>query len=432
LYNDSGDDMDIINIINKKRENKILTKDELAYVIDSYMNDDIKDYQVSALLMAICLNGMNDDEINNLTSLMLRSGDTFDLSSIKGIKVDKHSTGGVGDKTTLVIAPLAASCGLIVPKMSGRGLGHTGGTIDKLESIKGFNVNLSNDEFLKQLNEIGLAITTSSLNVVPADKKLYALRDVTGTVSSLPLIASSIMSKKLATNADKIVLDVKTGNGALIKNKEEAIELAKIMIQIGKNFGKETMALITNMNFPLGNSIGNGLEVREAIETLKGNGDKDFRELCLTLASYMVSLGKNIDIEQARKEVETNLDNGNAYNTFVSMVNYQQGDINNIDIADKMINYQALTTGYINEIDTLSLGKYVMSLGAGRETKEDIIDYGVGIVLQRKQGDYVRKGDVIATIYVRDESLSLKPLDNIFNIEETKKEIEPLIYGIVK
>lgn len=432
MYNDSGDDMDIINIINKKRENKILTKDELAYVIDSYMNDDIKDYQVSALLMAICLNGMNDDEINNLTSLMLRSGDTFDLSSIKGIKVDKHSTGGVGDKTTLVIAPLAASCGLIVPKMSGRGLGHTGGTIDKLESIKGFNVNLSNDEFLKQLNEIGLAITTSSLNVVPADKKLYALRDVTGTVSSLPLIASSIMSKKLATNADKIVLDVKTGNGALIKNKEEAIELAKIMIQIGKNFGKETMALITNMNFPLGNSIGNGLEVREAIETLKGNGDKDFRELCLTLASYMVSLGKNIDIEQARKEVETNLDNGNAYNTFVSMVNYQQGDINNIDIADKMINYQALTTGYINEIDTLSLGKYVMSLGAGRETKEDIIDYGVGIVLQRKQGDYVRKGDVIATIYVRDESLSLKPLDNIFNIEETKKEIEPLIYGIVK
>ncbi len=410
----------------------MLSYDELAYVIDGYMSDDIKDYQVSSLLMAICLNEMTSDEINNLTSIMLKSGDTFDLSFIKGTKVDKHSTGGVGDKTTLVVAPLASSCGLIIPKMSGRGLGHTGGTIDKLESIKGFNVNLSNDEFLTQLNEIGLAITTSSLNIVPADKKLYALRDVTGTVASLPLIASSIMSKKLAINADKIVLDVKMGNGALIKTKDEAIELAKIMINIGNNFGKETIALITNMNYPLGNSIGNGLEVREAIEILKGKGDNDFKQLCLALASYMVSIGKNIDIEQARKEVEINLDNGNAYNKFISMVNHQHGDINKIDISDKTLNYKVQMNGYINGIDTFALGKYVMSLGAGRETKEDIIDYGVGIVLQHKKGDYVKEGDILATVYVRDENISLEALNNIFIIEEEQKELEPIIYGVVK
>jgi len=432
LYNDNGDDMNIVDIINKKRENQMLSYDELAYVIDGYMSDDIKDYQVSSLLMAICLNEMTSDEINNLTSIMLKSGDTFDLSFIKGTKVDKHSTGGVGDKTTLVVAPLASSCGLIIPKMSGRGLGHTGGTIDKLESIKGFNVNLSNDEFLTQLNEIGLAITTSSLNIVPADKKLYALRDVTGTVASLPLIASSIMSKKLAINADKIVLDVKMGNGALIKTKDEAIELAKIMINIGNNFGKETIALITNMNYPLGNSIGNGLEVREAIEILKGKGDNDFKQLCLALASYMVSIGKNIDIEQARKEVEINLDNGNAYNKFISMVNHQHGDINKIDISDKTLNYKVQMNGYINGIDTFALGKYVMSLGAGRETKEDIIDYGVGIVLQHKKGDYVKEGDILATVYVRDENISLEALNNIFIIEEEQKELEPIIYGVVK
>ncbi|MDD2203107.1 MAG: thymidine phosphorylase [Bacilli bacterium] len=424
--------MNIVDIINKKRENQMLSYDELAYVIDGYMSDDIKDYQVSSLLMAICLNEMTSDEINNLTSIMLKSGDTFDLSFIKGTKVDKHSTGGVGDKTTLVVAPLASSCGLIIPKMSGRGLGHTGGTIDKLESIKGFNVNLSNDEFLTQLNEIGLAITTSSLNIVPADKKLYALRDVTGTVASLPLIASSIMSKKLAINADKIVLDVKMGNGALIKTKDEAIELAKIMINIGNNFGKETIALITNMNYPLGNSIGNGLEVREAIEILKGKGDNDFKQLCLALASYMVSIGKNIDIEQARKEVEINLDNGNAYNKFISMVNHQHGDINKIDISDKTLNYKVQMNGYINGIDTFALGKYVMSLGAGRETKEDIIDYGVGIVLQHKKGDYVKEGDILATVYVRDENISLEALNNIFIIEEEQKELEPIIYGVVK
>jgi pyrimidine-nucleoside phosphorylase len=316
--------------------------------------------------------------------------------------------------------------------MSGRGLGHTGGTIDKLESIKNFNVNLSNDEFLKQLKEIEVAITTSSLNIAPADKKLYALRDVTGTVSSIPLIASSIMSKKLATNADKIVLDVKVGNGALIKKKEEAIELAKIMIKIGRNFGKEVIALITNMDYPLGNSIGNGLEVKEAIDTLKGKGEKDFTELCIILASYMVSIGKEIEIDEARSEVINNLNNGCAYDKFAAMVAYQHGDINHIDIAPKTINYQASKTGYINDIDALGLGKYVMKMGAGREKKEDTIDYGVGIILNHKQGDYVSEGDVLATLYIRDENISLTALDGIFLIEDAPKDIKPLIYGIVK
>ena len=424
--------MNIVDIINKKEANEILSNDELSYVINAYMNDEIKDYQVSSLLMAICLNGMNDEEIINLTSIMLHSGDMFDLSTIPGIKVDKHSTGGVGDKTTLVVAPLAASCGLVIPKMSGRGLGHTGGTIDKLEAIHNFNVNLSVEQFLKQLKEIGIAITTSSLNFVPADKKLYALRDVTGTVSSIPLIAASIMSKKLATNADKIVLDVKVGNGALLKTKEEATELANIMVKIGKQFNKETVALITNMDYPLGNSIGNGLEVREAIDTLKGNGDKNFRELCITLASYMVSIGKNVDITTSRTEVITNLSNGSAYEKFAEMVMRQNGDINNIDISDKTIDYKALRSGYLNKIDALSLGKYVMKMGAGRETKEDVIDYGVGIVLQHQIGDYINEGDILATLYIRSEEIDATPLNDIFIIEETLKELKPLIYGIVR
>lgn len=424
--------MNIVEIINKKREHGILDKEEISYVISEYMKENIKDYQISSLLMAICLNGMNREEIMNLTETMLKSGDSFDLSAVSGVKIDKHSTGGVGDKTTLVVAPLVASCGLVVAKMSGRGLGHTGGTIDKLEAIENFNVSLSNDEFIKQLKEIGVAITTSNLNIVPADKKLYALRDVTGTVSSLPLIASSIMSKKLATNADKIVLDVKVGNGALIKDKEEAISLAKIMVEIGNNFGKETVALITNMNYPLGNSIGNGIEVIEAIETLKGSGDKDFIELCIALASYMVSIGKNVDINIAREEVVNNLKNGKAYDKFVSMVNSQNGNISNIKLSQIKIEYKAPKAGYINNINALGLGNYVMKLGAGRERKEDIIDYGVGIKLEHKQGEHVNVGDIIATIYTNNMELDLKPLNDIFVIEEEPKEIEPLIYGIVK
>ena len=284
--------MNIIDLINKKRLKKALTNEEIKFIIERFMSGKIKDYQMSSLLMAICINGMNEKETIALTKAMLDNSEKLDLSSIKEIKVDKHSTGGVGDKTTLVIAPLVAACGVVVPKMSGKGLGHTGGTIDKLESIEGFNPNLSDEEFINQLKEIRVAITTTSSNLVPADKKIYALRDVTGTVSSLPLIASSVMSKKIATGADRIVLDIKIGKGAFIKTKAEAISLAKIMIKIGKYFNKETVAIISNMNYPLGYNIGNGLEVMEAIDILKGKGNKELRELCLVLASHMVSLGK--------------------------------------------------------------------------------------------------------------------------------------------
>ena len=424
--------MNIVDLINKKRENLELTKEELNYIIDSYMQGITKDYQISALLMAICLNGMSEEETFNLTEIMLNSGEIYNLDNVNGIKVDKHSTGGVGDKTTLVIAPLVASSGLVVPKMSGRGLGHTGGTIDKLESIEKFNVSLKREDFIKELNAIGLAITTTDMDMVPADKKLYALRDVTGTVSSIPLIASSIMSKKIATNADKIVLDVKVGDGALLKTKESAIELAKLMVKIGKHFNKETIAVITNMNYPIGSSVGNGLEVQEAIQTLKGAGDPDFRNLCITLASYMISLGKNIDLESAKAEVITNLDNGLAYKKFEQMVSYQNGNIKNIDISSKTINYKSTKEGYLNNIKTLKLGQYVMKLGAGRESIEDNIDYGVGIVLNKKIGDYIYIGDTIATIYVRGEDTSLKLLDDIFIIEEHQGEKEPLIYDVVK
>jgi len=432
LYNGIGDNMNIVDLINKKRENLELTKEELNYIIDSYMQGITKDYQISALLMAICLNGMSEEETFNLTEIMLNSGEIYNLDNVNGIKVDKHSTGGVGDKTTLVIAPLVASSGLVVPKMSGRGLGHTGGTIDKLESIEKFNVSLKREDFIKELNAIGLAITTTDMDMVPADKKLYALRDVTGTVSSIPLIASSIMSKKIATNADKIVLDVKVGDGALLKTKESAIELAKLMVKIGKHFNKETIAVITNMNYPIGSSVGNGLEVQEAIQTLKGAGDPDFRNLCITLASYMISLGKNIDLESAKAEVITNLDNGLAYKKFEQMVSYQNGNIKNIDISSKTINYKSTKEGYLNNIKTLKLGQYVMKLGAGRESIEDNIDYGVGIVLNKKIGDYIHIGDTIATIYVRGEDTSLKLLDDIFIIEEHQGEKEPLIYDVVK
>ena len=365
--------MNIVDLINKKRENLELTKEELNYIIDSYMQGITKDYQISALLMAICLNGMSEEETFNLTEIMLNSGEIYNLDNVNGIKVDKHSTGGVGDKTTLVIAPLVASSGLVVPKMSGRGLGHTGGTIDKLESIEKFNVSLKREDFIKELNAIGLAITTTDMDMVPADKKLYALRDVTGTVSSIPLIASSIMSKKIATNADKIVLDVKVGDGALLKTKESAIELAKLMVKIGKHFNKETIAVITNMNYPIGSSVGNGLEVQEAIQTLKGAGDPDFRNLCITLASYMISLGKNIDLESAKAEVITNLDNGLAYKKFEQMVSYQNGNIKNIDISSKTINYKSTKEGYLNNIKTLKLGQYVMKLGQEEKVSKIIL-----------------------------------------------------------
>jgi pyrimidine-nucleoside phosphorylase len=424
--------MNIIELINKKRLNMELTYEELNYIITSYVNDSIKDYQMSAFLMAVCINGMSEEEIMNMTKIMLNSGDKLDLSSINGIKVDKHSTGGVGDKTTLVVAPLVASCSVIVPKMSGRGLGYTGGTIDKLESIPRFNVNLSDEEFINELNTIGTAVTSSSLNIDPADKKIYALRDVTGTVSSIPLIASSIMSKKLAIGADKIVLDVKVGKGALLESKEDAIKLANTMVSIGKSFNKEVVAVITNMNYPLGNNIGNALEVMEAVDTLKGLVHNNFRELCIVIATYMVSIGKNISTEEARVLVTNNLDNGKAYEKFIELVNYQHGNIDGLKVSDKVIEVKSKVEGYINNIDALKIGELSMRLGAGRVQKEDTIDYGVGIILTKNIGDYVKVDDAIAKVYISNKEIDTNEVIEAYIIESIKKDIEPLVYEIIK
>ena len=315
--------VNIIEIINKKRLKQELTDEEIKYIIDNYLSNEIKDYQMSALLMAIVLNGMTNEEIYSLTKYMAMSGEELDLSPLGTNVVDKHSTGGVGDKTTLIISPIVASCGVKVAKMSGRGLGHTGGTIDKLESIPGFNVNLTEQEFLNQINTINVAITSQTKDIAVADKKIYALRDVTATVESIPLIASSIMSKKIALGAKKLVLDIKVGSGALIKNLEDAKKLAKLMIDIGSSNNIKVICLLTNMSIPLGNNIGNSLEVSEAIDILKNNKQGPLRDICIELSSYMVSLGLNISYDEAKTKVINNLDNGNAYNKFLELVNFQ-------------------------------------------------------------------------------------------------------------
>ncbi len=421
----------MIEIINKKRNKMQLSKEELKYAVMGYVNGEIPDYQMSALLMAICLNGMSDEETFNLTEIMYNSGDHLDLSDIKGFKIDKHSTGGVGDKTTLLLAPIVASLGVKVPKMSGRGLGHTGGTIDKLESIPGFKVSLTMDEFKKQLNEVGAVITGQTANLVPADKKIYALRDVTGTVSSIPLIASSIMSKKLASGADKILIDLKVGNGALVKTMKDAKKLAELMVKIGKKHKHDTICVLTNMSEPLGNNIGNALEVLEAIELLKGNVHNDLYDLIVYMASYMVSLGKNIKIEDAKKEVIETIKNGKAYDKFLEMVKAQGGDITKIKVAPKIFSIKSNKAGYINTINTEGLGEIVKEIGGGRETKDDVIDYGVGIVLSKKVGDHVDKEEEILKIYVDKKDMEIRRILSCFTIEEKKKSKEPLIYDVI-
>ena len=424
--------MNIVDIINKKRLNNILTNEEICYAVNEYVKGNVKDYQMSSLLMAIVLNGMTDDEIFALTDVMLKSGDRIDLSSINGIKVDKHSTGGVGDKTTLILGPLVASAGVSFAKMSGRGLGHTGGTIDKLESINNFEVSIDIDKFIKQVNEIGLSIVSQTGNLVPADKKLYALRDVTGTVSSIPLIASSIMSKKLASGADKIVIDVKVGNGALMPDIDSARKLAQIMVKIGNKYNKETICVLTNMNEPLGNNIGNGLEVIESIDVLKGNGPADLKELVLTLGSIMVSLAKNISPKEAEALLLENLSNGKAYNKFLELVKYQNGDINNIILSDKIVSIKSSKTGFVNSINTLKIGELVRNLGAGRINKDDVIDYGVGFVLNKKVGDYVLENEELLKVYIKNKDVSIVDIINCFEISEHAKEKEKLIYEIVR
>lgn len=423
--------MNIIDIINKKEANEKLTKEEIEYVIDNYVNGNIEDYQMSSLLMTICINGMSFEETYNLTTAMLNSGDKIDLSNINGIKVDKHSTGGVGDKTTLVVGPLVASCGVPVAKMSGRGLGFTGGTIDKLESITGFKTSISNEDFIKQVNDIKIALVSQTGNLVPADKKIYALRDVTGTTESIPLIASSIMSKKLASGSDKILLDVKVGKGAFMNTLEDAKKLARTMVDIGNKYGKETVAILTNMDYPLGRSIGNSLEVLDAIDTLDGKGEERFLKLCLVLSSYMVSMGKNIPIEDAIKEVEEKYNNKEGLNKLKEFISYQGGDITNIPVENNYISIKSNMNGYITDIDTLKLAELCNDLGAGRKVKEDIINPKVGIKLFKNINDKVNTGDILMNIYT-DKVINEEDYLKTITITNEKLSDVKIVYDIIK
>ncbi len=424
--------MHIVDIITKKRDGHALTKQEIEYVIDAYTKGEIPDYQISAFLMATYFNQMNDEEATYLALAMRDSGDSIDLSDIKGIKVDKHSTGGVGDKVTLILGPLLASLGAKFAKMSGRGLGHTGGTIDKLESIPGYKVEIKVEDFIKQVQDIGIAVVGQSGDVAPADKKLYALRDVTATVDCIPLIASSIMSKKLASGADAICLDVKVGHGAFMKTEEEAEKLAKLMVEIGKLAGKKVTAILTGMDEPLGHKIGNGLEVYEAIETLHGKGPKDLVEVTLTIGEQLL-LDANLAANQkeARSMLEASLNDGRAYQKFLELVKAQGGDVDKLKHPEDLISKEKVEVlvpkdGFITEMNALDIGKAAMRLGAGRETKEDQILLDVGIDLHKKIGDQVHKGDILATLYVRnkgiDEAKSL--LLNAITIGNQKTEIK--------
>ncbi len=424
--------MNIIEIINQKREKRELSKEQIEYAIKEYTNGVIKDYQMSALLMAICINGMTDPEVLTLTDAMYRSGETLDLSSIHGIKVDKHSTGGVGDKTTLVLAPLVASLGINVAKMSGRGLGHTGGTIDKLESIPGFQTTMSLENFTKQVNKIHFALVGQMGNLVPADKKIYALRDVTGTVESIPLIASSIMSKKLASSAECMVIDIKIGEGALIKTIEDARTLAHFMIKIGNQYNRKVVCVLTSMHEPLGTHIGNALEVKESIEFLKGNYQKDLYELVLTLGSIMVHLASSISEKEARKKLEENIHNQKGYQKLVEFVTSQGGNLEQLEIAPKVFSVKSTQTGYIQKIHTQKLGEIVRMIGAGRYQKEDTIDYGVGIILTKKVGDFVLENEELLKIYVNQKDMEIGHILECFEIGTHFVEKAPLIYEIIR
>lgn len=402
--------MNMLDVIAKKKNKGILSRDEIDYFVKGYTLGSIPDYQVSALLMAICLNEMDDGETRMLTEAMMHSGDVLDLSAIKGIKYDKHSTGGVGDKTTLVLAPMLAACGLKIAKMSGRGLGFTGGTIDKLESIAGFKTALDNTRFIAQVNSIGLAVASQTHNIAPADKKLYALRDVTATVDNTALIASSILSKKLACGADAIVLDVKCGSGAFMKTRSEAETLAEKMIKIGRDMGKIMCAVISDMSRPLGHAVGNALEVNEAVETLRGGGPEDLKELCLTLGAVVMYAGGEAKTEdEAKRRLELTLINGAAYRKFLEFVAAQGGDPHIFDEGKSlMINSDAYPvksrrSGYICRTDCEQVGMASLLSGAGRETKDAAVDSSAGLVIHKKPGDRVEKGETIAQVYASDK-----------------------------
>jgi pyrimidine-nucleoside phosphorylase len=431
----------MVDLITKKRDGGVLTNEEIDFFIDGYVEGRIPDYQVSALLMAIVFKGMTNDEIVHLTDRMEHSGDVMDLSNIPGKKVDKHSTGGVGDKTSLALGPMVAACGAIVAKMSGRGLGHTGGTLDKLESIPGMNVFLSETKFISILKEIGLAIAGQTGTLVPADKKLYALRDVTGTVESIPLIASSVMSKKLASGSDCILLDVKFGNGAFMKTREDAKKLAKIMCAIGNSLNRDTRAVLTSMEQPLGHAVGNALEVKEAIDTLHGHGPKDFQDLCYQSGAIMLEqAGIASSEEEGLKMLHKVVKDGSAFEKFRQMVIAQGGDVSYIDhpekfpLAKHIVEVKASKPGYIKHIVALEIGESAMRLGAGRETFDDVIDMSAGIVLNKKVGDKVAKGDVLCVVHTnKDEFASiLKDIENAFTIVDGFVEYPPTVHDYIK
>ncbi len=433
--------MRIYDIIKKKRDGNALSKEEIDFFIDGYVKGYIPDYQASALCMAIYFKGMTLEETTNLTLAVRNSGEVLDFSSVNGIRADKHSTGGVGDKTSLIVAPIVASLGVKVAKMSGRGLGHTGGTIDKLESIPNFNVQIPKDEFIKIVNEIGVCIVGQSADLAPADKKLYALRDVTATVDSMPLIASSIMGKKLAADDDVIVLDVKTGSGSFMKSDRDSAQLARIMVGIGKNAGKKTVALITNMDIPLGRAIGNSLEVKEAIETLKGKGERDLLEVCTALSVEMLYLSGKGDRDTCKKLVEESISSGKALETLRKMIKAQGGldavidDTSLLGKAKYSHEVKATKDGYITSVNTESYGLTALALGAGRNKVGDKIDYTAGIILNKKTGDKVKEGDVLATLYTNDKTLFAKA-EEIFVlatlISDKKPTNRPLVLARIE
>lgn len=407
----------VVDTINKKRLGKELSYIEIDKFFNDFLDEKITDYQMSSMLMAICINGMSEEETFALTKVFVDSGDVLDFERFIGTKVDKHSTGGIGDKTTLIVAPLVASCGVPVVKMSGRGLGYTGGTIDKLESIPGFKIDLTDEEILKQAKDINIVLTGQTKNLVPMDKLIYSLRDVTGTVSSIPLIASSIMSKKIAGGSDKILIDIKVGNGALLQTKEEAKELSNLMIKIGKIYHKEVRTIISDMNVPLGRCVGNSLEVIEAVKILQGKEkDNNLYDLCIELASHMVAMGKSIGRGIAKKEVLNAIESGDAYAKFLDLVKYQKGNLDKLKVCEHRRYIRAKKSGEITDINALELGKLSVELGAGRKTKDDKIDYSVGIKLNKLVGDKVKKGESLAVIYTK-KNMKMEGLEKIFTIK---------------
>ncbi len=431
--------MRIYDIITKKKEGYELSAEEIAFAVNGYVQGDVADYQMSALLMAICLKGMTDKETYQLTKTMLESGDTVDLSRFGTFSVDKHSTGGVGDKTTLIVAPIVASLGCKVAKMSGRGLGFTGGTVDKLESLSGYNAALNSTDFLDLVEKTGVAVVGQSGNLVPADKKLYALRDVTATIDSIPLIASSIMSKKLASGSHNIVLDVKYGSGAFMKTKEGASALAQAMIKIGESFGRRVRALVTNMDVPLGFAVGNRIEVWEAIQVLQGRGESRLREICVSLASNIVALAQNIDTPSAKAMVENAISNGLAFEKMKEWIKCQGGDVSYLESPDTLLGakykkaYIAKKDGYISKLQADKIGIASALLGAGRVKLEDQIDYNAGIIFKKSYGDYVHAGDTIATLYSDKNAFDVaeRELDDAIITSDQQPLAEELIANIL-